>query len=248
MFIDDESEVLTPAERNAAAILIVEADPNSRNNLRSTVKSLGYGTVSDVPSHGQALERMNERKFSHILFDAKKTNITPKEFLQQVLKGDKATVCIPTSNEPQLDDVFDLFVVGAKGFLCKPFTMETVDTAIVMASKGEPIAEAVLNAKDRNEALVALMMTALDRVATLLRQGQQFETALREVPRATRSFMRASDLAKTFCKGTHDDLLESIQSFCMDRSTGPATRLGRLRKRLRTTRADDVPSQPQGSS
>lgn len=238
MFIDDDALTMSPGERATAAVLVVEADPNSRNNLRSTLKQLGYGQISDAPNHAQALERMVERKFTHILFDAKKTNMTPKEFLQRVLTEDKNMVCIPTSSDPNIDDVFDLFVVGAKGFLVKPFTMDSVEASICQASKGEPIADAVLQAKDRNEALIALTMGALDRVATLLRQGQQFETALREVPRAMRGFARASDLAKTFCKGGDDELLEALQNFCVDRSSGPATRLGRLRKKLRTTRAD----------
>ncbi len=235
----DDGMVMTPGERAKASILIVEADANTRNNLRTAVKQLGYNTISDAPSHGQALERLNERKFSHIFFDAKKSNVTPKEFLQQVLGGDRSTVAIPTSYEPRLDDIFDLFVMGARGFLVKPFTIDTVEEAIVQATKGEPISEAVLQAKDRNEALAAVMLGALDKVATLLRQATQFETALREVPRAMKGFQRSADLAKTFCKGGDEALMEAIQNFAMDRSQGPATRLGRLRKKLRTTRVDD---------
>lgn len=244
MFIDDDSLVMTPAERAASSVLVVEADPNHRNNLRTTLKSLGYGAISDAPNHTTALERLKERRFTHVLFDAKKTNMEPKDFLKNVLEGDVATVAIPTSGNPSIDDVFDLFVMGAKGFLVKPFTMDTVEEAIVSASKGEPIAEAVLKAKNRNEALVAVMMTSLDKVATLLRQGQQFETALREVPRAMRGFMRASDLAKTFCKGGDDALMEAVQNFCIDRGKGPATRLGRLRKRLKNTRITDDEADP----
>lgn len=235
----EEGLVMTPAERAKASILIVEPDANTRNNLRTAVKQLGYVTISDSPSHGQALERLGERKFSHIFFDSKKSNVTPREFLQQVMQGDRMTVAIPTSFEPRIDDVFDLFVVGARGFLVKPFTIDTVEEAIVQATKGEPIAEAVLHAKDRNEALVAVMMGALDKVATLLRQAQQFETALREVPRGMRGFARSADLAKTFAKGGDEQLLEAIQNFAVDRSQGPATRLGRLRKKLRTTRVDE---------
>ncbi len=239
MFIDDDTLVMTPAERAASSILVVEADPNHRNNMRNALKTLGYGVISDAPNHTTALERMKERRFTHVLFDAKKSNMEPKDFLRVVLEGDSATVAIPTSGQPSIDDVFDLFVMGAKGFVVKPFTIDSVEEAIVMASKGEPIAEAVLKAKNRNEALVAVMMTSLDKVSTLLRQGQQFETALREVPRAMRTFMRASDLAKTFCKGGDEALLEALQNFCIDRGKGPATRLGRLRKRLKNTRVTD---------
>lgn len=239
MFIDDDSMIMSPQERAKSSVLIVEPEPNNRNGMRASLKSLGYGIISDAVNHAQAIERLTERKFTHVLFDSKKSNMTPKEFLQALLKSDSTTTAIPTSYEPRVDDVFDLFVVGAKGFLVKPFTIDTIENAIVQATKGEPISDAVLQAKNRNEALVAVMMGALDKVATLIRQGKQFETALREVPRAIRSFQRSSDLAKTFCKGGEEGLFEAMQNFCMERSKGPATRLGRLRKRLKTGRVED---------
>ena len=240
--------VMTPAERGKASILIVESDGMERNNMRSALKALGYGGLSDAPNHALALERLGERKFTHIIFEAKKTNMPPKEFLQRVFEGDTSTVCIPSSYEPNVDDVFDLLIMGAKGYLVKPFTIDTVESAIVMATKGEPISDAVLQAKDRNEALVAIMMSSLDKLATLMRQAEQFETAKREVPRATNVFRRSADLAKTFAKGGDEALLDAMERFCIERGKGPATRLGRLRKRLRTVRDDDEDQEQGGDA
>ena len=97
-------------------------------------------------------------------------------------------------------------------------------------------AEAVLNARDRNEALVAITMSSLDKAATTLRQSRQFETAKRDVPKTQTTLKRSADLARTFAKGGNDGLMEALQKFCLERSKGPATKLGRLRKRLQTTR------------
>jgi hypothetical protein len=114
-----------------------------------------------------------------------------------------------------------------------------------MATKGEPISEAVLQARDRNEALVAIMMSSLDKAATILRQSQQFETAKREIPRSMSSLRRAAELARTFAKGGDEALVDAMEKFCIERGKGPATRLGRLRKRLQTTRVDeDDPAEP----
>jgi len=171
----------------------------------------------------------------------------PREFLQKVLEVDNKIVAIPSSFEPNVDDVFDLLVMGAKGYICKPFTSDTLDAALIMASKGEPIAEAVLQAKDRNEALVALMMSSLDKTATILRQASQFETAKREIPRAIGMLKRSAELAKTFSKGGEAGLIEAIEKFCLERGKGPATKLGRLRQRLRTGRGkedDEETAQP----
>ncbi|NDC36789.1 MAG: response regulator [Proteobacteria bacterium] len=236
---DSTGLVITQAERNRSQVLIVEADAGERNNLRTAIKSLGYAGISDAPNHAAALERLQQRKFTHVVFDAKKTNMPPRDFLVKVLEMDKEVVAIPSSFEPNVDDVFDLLIVGARGYLCKPFTADTVEASIVMATKGEPIADVVLQAKDRNEALVAIMMTSLDKTATILRQSQQFETAKREIPRSFATLRRAAELARTFSKGGDEGLIEALEKFCIERGKGPATRLGRLRKRLQSTRTDD---------
>jgi len=231
---------LTPKERKKALILVVETDPGQRHNMRSTLQKLGFGGITDVPSHAAAIEKIQTRPVTHIIFDAKKTNMPPRDFVSQALELDSRLILIPTSFEPSVDDVFDLLCLGARGYLVKPFTMDTVDAAVIGATKGEPIAESVRQAKDRNEALIAILMSSLDKVATLMRQAKQFETAEREVPRALRGFRVSADLAQTFAKGGEEGLIKALQKFCIDRSKGPASRLGRLRKRLKTSRKEEA--------
>lgn len=203
--------------------------------MKSYLRTLGFGHISDAPNHAVALERVQERKITHVIFDAKGSNMPAKEFLGRVLEMEEESICIPSSFEPSVDDVFDMLIMGAKGFLVKPFTMDTVDNAIVAASCGEALPDEIKYAKDRNEALVAVVIASLDKAATILRQARQFETAKVEIPRALSHFKRTSDLAKTFAKGGDGALTEAIETFCIDRSNGPASRLGRLRKRLRTS-------------
>lgn len=231
---------LSPAERSRASLLVVETDPNDRNLIRTVLKSLGYGAFTDVPNHSAAIEKFQERKITHIIFDARKTNIPTKDFLAKILEMDRSVIAIPSSHDPNIDEVFDLLVMGARGYLVKPFTIDTVEIGIAMATKGEPMSDAVLNAKDRNEALVAIMMGSLDKAATTLRQATQFETAKRDIPKAFSSLRRSAELAKTFCKGGDEGLLTALEKFCLERSQGPATKLGRLRKRLSTVRSEDT--------
>ena len=83
-------------------------------------------------------------------------------------------------------------------------------------------------------------MSSLDKAALLQRQAEQFETAKRELPRALNIFRRSADLAKTFAKGGEMALIEAMERFCIERSKGPASRLGRLRKRLKTGKPDST--------
>ena len=231
---------MSPAERSACTILVVESDPADATNMREALKSLGFGKISDAPNHHIALEKIAARQFTHVIFDAKKNlNYPMRSWLTKVLDIDHSLIALPASTNPNVDDVFDLLVAGARGYLVKPYTFEGVDQAFLLATKGEPISDKVLGAKDRNEALVAMMMTSVDRLATVYRQSKQFETAQRALPYALAALERAADLAHTFAKGGEDGLITSLENFCIKQSHGPATRLGRLRKRLSSTRAAD---------
>jgi DNA-binding NarL/FixJ family response regulator len=239
MVFNDGDMTFSAAERQRAAILIVEPDNQERHNFRQTLKALGYGNIGDAPNHSTALERMGERKFTHVLFDAKKSTMPPSEFLTKIFELDDSIVAMPSSANPNVDDVFGLLVLGAKGYVCKPFTVDTLDMAIIQATKGEPMADAVLKAKDRNEALVAIMMSSLDKAATIMRQANQFETAKREIPKAIARLKRSAELAKTFAKDGEEGLLLAMETFCIERSKGPASKLGRLRKRLSSNRGPE---------
>ncbi len=235
---DSDTAVLSVKERAQSTVLTVESDSTERQNMRSVLKALGFGGITDVPTHAAALEKIQERPVTHLIFDAKKTNMPPDEFVSKILESDPNIILVASSVNPSVDDVFELLCLGAKGYLVKPFTSDTVEMALAAASSGDSIPDSVKNAKDRNEALVAILMSSLDKTATIMRQARQFETAKKDVPKALQRFVSSSDLAHTFAKGGDEELLKAIQEFCLQMSKGPASRLGRLRKRLKTKRKD----------
>lgn len=231
--------MFAPHERTKIFILVVESDANQRNHLRSALATLALGGVTEAVSHSAALEKMQERKITHIIFESKKTNMPAKEFLKKALTLDPNVIAIPASFEPNVDDVFDLLVMGARGYLSKPFNADSVDSALLMATKGDPINPVVLNARDRNDALSALCLSSLDKVATVSRQAQQFETAKREVPRTIAVFKRSAELARTFCKDGIEGFLGALERLCLERGQGPASKLGRLRRKVRGPKSSD---------
>ncbi len=222
---------ISDKEREGISILIVDSDPSLRNTLRQLLVSLGYAGISDAGDNITALKKLEERDFTHIIFDAKPNKMTSRDFLTKVFEYDEDIIAIPASYEPSIDDVFDLLVVGARGYLVKPSNEESVEDSIVMATKAEPLSDAILHARDRNEALVSLIMTNIDKMATIMRQSKQFETAKRELTRAKLSLKRSVDIGIHFAKGGQEKLLETIIEFTLNRSEGPASKLGRARKR-----------------
>ena len=241
---------LTGTERRESSILILDPEPTVRGTMRQAITGLDYGGVSEAADMTQALQKIQERPFTHLIFDAKKGVMAPRDFLLKLFEIDEKIIAIPSSFNPTVDDVFDLLIVGAKGYLVKPFNTDSLDDAIVMATKGEPISEAILYAKNRNEALASLIFTALDKLAVVMRQARQFETASREIPKAQLVLRRGMDISRTFAKGGDEVLLEQMIEFCLERASGPATKLGRFRKRLEARKVflDERKEKRKGSS
>ena len=227
---------ITNREKNNYAILVIEPDSNERNNLKNALKTLGFQNISDSPNHLSSFEKIEQRHFTHVFFDVNETNMPLIAFITRLFELENNVIAIPCSSKPEIDKVFDMMIHGARGFLVKPFTIDSVDNSITMATKGEPINSLVLQAKDRNEALVAMVMASTDNVASILRQSKEFETARHEVPRYLANLNNSINLAHTFVKGDENDLLNALQKFCIERSKGPSTRLGRLRRKLQHER------------
>jgi DNA-binding NarL/FixJ family response regulator len=200
------------------------------------LREMGFGEVASAADHMTGLTSFKENHFTHIIFDAKPTEMPPREFLIKVLNFDEDITAIPSSFDPTVDDVFTLLIEGAMGFVVKPFTAATLEEALLLATKGEPISDALLHARDRNQALASFAMTALDNAALLMRQAAQFATAKRDLPRSMMQFKRAVEMGRTFGKGGDEGIREAYIEFALDRADGRASKLGRHREKRKKIR------------
>lgn len=228
--------MLSPSEWKRAQILIVESDPQDRDALRQFAQMLGVGALQVCQSHHEALALFMERNFSHILFQAAATNIPAKAFLEKIFEVCPEAVAIPTSSQPTVDDIFSLLQIGARGFLVKPCTLDTLEASICHATKGEPFSEAILQARNRNQAFAAVLGASIDRYATLVRLSRRLVSARRDLPIVQTNTHRLARLARTFALGGEDELALAYMEFFRNLADGPAGRLGRLRDRLREER------------
>lgn len=221
----------TSGDRDRAEFLLIEPDIQLKASLKGSLMGLGFTRITDSPDHYAGLEKIQRRPITHVLFDAKESNMKAAEFLAHALEQDEKIIALPLSFEPTLDDVFDLLVLGARGYIVKPFTPESLDAALLWATKGEPLSPAILFAKDRNHALASFALSSLDKVASLTAEARRHETAAYELPRARLQLDRALDVARTFAKGGPPELVTAMIDYCCERANGPATKLGRVRKR-----------------
>lgn len=232
---------LSPTEWRNVHLLVIDADAQDRDMFRKFAQTLGVGTIQACPTHNEGAALFMERNFSHVLFPATATNMTPKAFLEKVIEASPDTIAIPVSREPTVDDVFSLLQSGARGFLIKPCNIEGLESSLVQASKGEAFSEAILQAKDRNQAFAAVMAASIDRYATLIRQSKRFESASRDIPWAQTNTHKLAKMAKTFSLGGDIELRNAYVGFFCGLAEGPAGRLGRLRDKLREDRTKKRP-------
>jgi hypothetical protein len=229
---------MSSKERQSAEILICEERMNERNSLKMALRGLHYGHIGDVPTLSQGLKRLENRNYTHIIFQARKSDITAGDFLQCAITKCPNAVFLAASFEPTVDNVFSLLIGGAKGYLVCPFTAISLDNAVVQATVGDGFPNELLMAKDRNEALVAITMSNLDRVANTMRQAKKFDALKKQIPQEMAKLRISSQMARTFCEGGPEGFFTSLETFSERRSAGPATKLGRLRKRLNTSRSN----------
>lgn len=228
----DEDIDMSSEERRQSSVLIIDDNPADRISIRQALSALGFLNYTDASDHASGLSKIQERKVTHVIFSAPKTNMTASEFLNKALEMDPAIVSVATSYNPTIDDVFSLLMIGARGYLVKPFTSDTISESLNWATNGQPLNDAILFAKDRNEALASLVLSSLDKLALTMRQARQFDTAKRELSTVYNQWKRSVDMAYTFGKGGMARMPTEFAELAIDRAQGPASSLGRFRDRL----------------
>lgn len=227
-----DSLEMTKAERMKCRALIIEPDENDRADLRKCLKSLSFGWVSELTDYATALKSLFERRFTHLLFSTEDAGLGPAEFCGSALKTDPQMIAIGMSREPDIDEMFDLLLHGARGYLLKPYQEEDLQEAITAATKGEPIPEEVLRAPDKNEMLVNILLNDLDKVARVMKRTASSELERKQLPPLVGCLSRSVRYALSAGRGGEKEYLEVLERVLVERSVAPATRLGRLRKRL----------------
>ncbi len=223
---------LTRKERASARILVVEPDDESRKKIVFLLKMGGFGKISETSSHQAALYKFQGRRFTHMIFSARRVTLPVREWLAEALDLNPGMVAIAVSDNPSLDDIFSLLVEGGRGFLVKPFTADSLDCVVCLATKRDPLSSKVRQAGEPITAILAMMMTSLDNLAIIRRHAKQFETALRDLAYAQESLQQTAELFRLLTKAKQHKLLDAMQTFFVKKSSGPASPLGRLRKRL----------------
>ena len=220
--------------RSKVDTLVVARQGGSNNlQVRAALHAMGVTHISAVTSHILALERLRGRNFQLVVFETESLGMPTTEFVEQAAEMDPKMTMLAVSCQPRIDEVFSLLKAGARGFIIPPFTAESFESAVMRAAEGPPFSEVVLDAPDRNAALVAVVLNNFYRLTVRMRQSRKFTSALAEVERYRMSFHESMELARLFCEGGDESaFVTRIQEECTARSQIASSRLGRMRKKL----------------
>jgi DNA-binding NarL/FixJ family response regulator len=224
------------ANRADASVLLVSANLTLGSRLRQVLADIGFSKISFVNNHIMALDRLMERRFDIIMFDARPSNMPSELFVKQAMKVSPASLFVAVSNNVSIDDVFTMLRYGARGFLRLPMSVEQVERVLVEAATAPPFSQAILQAADRDRALAIMVLNCLYRLAETLRHARAFPGARAEVERYSMGLADSMNLARTFSLGGDDSIREKICEECCIRADRPATRLGRTRLKLKHLR------------
>lgn len=224
--------------RANSTVLLVFVNQNTLMQLRQCLNSLGYRHIMQSSSHYNALERMRERSFSLVFFEASSSNVKAADFVHSARKLDDKSLLIAVSGAPRVDDVFGLLREGARHYIVLPFDVDSVEHVLLSAQEGPPLSDTVLHATDRNVSLATVVINGLDQLAVGMRQARTFPLAVSELGERKRRWREALDLALMFCDGPQAALRERIIEACIARASQASTRLGRTRRKLRQERLE----------
>ena len=227
---------LSIEERKACRVLLVNSNESDRSEISDMLLALGYGDVSPAEDYKSALKKLSDRSFTHAIFETMTGEIDSHDFLAELIRSEPDIVAIPSSLDLDADLLFELLIVGARGYLLLPADSDSLQSCIELASKGEPIPESILKAEDRNKPLVTIMVNQLDELAEAIKQENLTSSGHTIVQKLMSSFRDSANMAQTFKSGGLDKFLETLEKHCLEMSKSPATRLGRIRNRLRKRR------------
>lgn len=116
-------------------ILIVDDSPAMRAHIRRTLASSGLPveTVGEAGDGKQGLAQLREGKFNLILSDLNMPVMSGDEFVKEV-KSDRAFREIPiimVTTDSSTERVVKMGQLGCDGYVCKPFTGETIKQKVL---------------------------------------------------------------------------------------------------------------------
>lgn len=131
--LDQDTKGCLKKDRADQKLLIVDDEPQLRDIATQMLQALGY-TVKAVASGEEALELLAKNNMDLIILDMlMDPGMNGLQTFQAIRKLKPRQKAIIASGFSESDDIKEALRLGAKRFIKKPYTMQTLDTTILEA-------------------------------------------------------------------------------------------------------------------
>jgi DNA-binding NarL/FixJ family response regulator len=216
--------------------LVVTPHRKRVEELRGSFQKLNIPHVSVCKTHRSAFERLPLSYFSHVLFEAKATDMPVKEFVEKLLKLDIDTRLIVLTEDPQIDDVFSLLQSGAHAFLIPPVGAEVLDEVLFDLASGPPISDMIKDLADSKAFLSRAVLNNLRRLTAAQSAARYGRPGADDLPQRVAALRGAVETGKMFCPEGLDGLRDQVVEDLVDYAKRASTRLRKLRSKLQQER------------
>ena len=205
--------------------------------IRMGFVSLGITNII-ATTHSEGLRIAQENRFSHIVFEVCKTDITALEFLKSLKGSGNKSILVAIYREPVLEDVIKLAQAGAQGVLASPFTPETIEETLEFAEDYPGINEQLIASagSDPNSMFSESVLDNLYRVSILMRETREFPELIPDLLKARLALRDSARMARTLYQGGEDNFQGDMVSNLIRRVGKRPSRLGSVRRKLRQRR------------
>jgi hypothetical protein len=220
---------LSTAERKDASFLVVGG------GLEGVVKQLSrlkFSRARHSLFHSSALHRLIDEKFSHVIYSTEETDLSANLFTERACQLKHRPILMAASYEPEPDNVCDMLLAGARGFIALPSESEMLDRLIGEATNGQPVQPAILRSPRRNEILLRTLLDDLDEIAGNLRASKRYGIDAPSVGPLIEELHLSASTLRLFCDGGSDGFVRTLVDICETLAPRRNPRLTRLRKQL----------------
>jgi len=123
---------VTATERNGKRVLVVDDVATTRSILRKILSEQGYEVI-EADSGEDAIKMYHAEKPDAVTMDIHLAKVSGLGAIQVILRIDPGARIIVCSAEYSPQYVLETLRMGAKAYIAKPFTTETVMTAVAKA-------------------------------------------------------------------------------------------------------------------
>lgn len=227
---NEDAEFSQELDAAKCAVLVVDPDNVARAQVVRHLKELGFSYVSETDSHDTGLRRLQNKKFTHVIFSTVSSSIHYHDFLRTIVQNEPDVITLPMAPAPNPDQVYEAIMLGARGFIVVPCEKEALQRLFELSAREELALATELQNLDRNKVLASLMCSGLDDIAEALRKSRGKVT--KDIQGLTDHFRSQSKMARSFCQGGEETLLRVIEEHLIKQSFKIPTRLGKIRRKM----------------